>query len=120
MGSIVLLMIISTSIFGQEQLIYHKIKTDKEGKILPWCNNDPGLSYDHNINLVWNFRDTMRKDMNGLPYFMNHQVWRPDFNDPRGLGGDQFQMAMSSWQLLYAYSGNELVKENMRFLADYY
>ncbi|MEO5592382.1 MAG: hypothetical protein ABIR15_02480 [Chitinophagaceae bacterium] len=119
-GLIIVLMVISTSIFGQEQLIYHRIKTDKEGKILPWFNNDPGISYDHIVNLVWNFWDTMGKDMNGLPYYMNHQVWRPDFNDPRGLGGDQIQMAMSSWQLLYAYSGNERVKENMRFLADYY
>jgi hypothetical protein len=42
----------------------------------------------------------MRHDMNGLPYYMNHQVWRPN-NDPRGLGGDQLQMALSSWQLLY-------------------
>lgn len=100
--------------------MYHKIKTDKQGKILPWYDDDPGISYDHIVNLVWNFWDTMRNDMNGLPYYMNHQVWRPDFNDPRGLGGDQIQMAMSSWQLLYAYSGNERVKENMRFLADYY
>ena len=50
----------------------------------------------------------------------SNQVWRSDFNDPRGLGGDQIQMALSSWRLLYAYSGNERVKENMKFLADYY
>jgi hypothetical protein len=61
----------------------------------------------------------MRRDMNGLPYYMNHQVWRPN-NDPRGLGGDQLQMALSAWQLLYNYTGNERVKENMKFLADYY
>lgn len=120
LGSLALCMLVSSSVFGQEQLIYHKIKTDKAGKILPWYNADPGISYDHIINLVWNFWDTMRKDMNGTPYYMNHQVWRADFNDPRGLGGDQIQMAMSSWELLYAYSGNEGVKENIRFLADYY
>jgi len=119
-GSIIFLMTVSTTILGQEQLIYHRIRTDKEGKILPWYNDDPGISYDHIINLVWNFWDTMRTDMNGIPYYMNHQVWRSDFNDPRGIGGDQIQMALSSWQLLYAYSGNERVKENMRFLADYY
>jgi len=61
----------------------------------------------------------MRTDMNGLPYYMNHQVWRPD-NDRRGLGGDQLNMALSSWRLLYMYSGNEKVKENMKFIADYY
>jgi hypothetical protein len=29
-------------------------------------------------------------------------------------------MALSSWQLLYQYSGDEKVKENMKFIADYY
>ncbi len=63
---------------------------------------------------------TMRTDKNGLPYYMNHQVWRADFNDRRGIGGDQFSMALSSWNLLYGYSGNETVKEEMKYIADYY
>jgi len=29
-------------------------------------------------------------------------------------------MALSSWRLLYAYTGNERIKENMKFIADYY
>ena len=105
---------------AQEKLIYHDIKTDAKGNILPWYSGDPASSYDHIIRLTWTFWDTMRVDMNGIPYYLNHQVWRPDFNDPRGLGGDQIQMALSSWQLLYMYSGNERVKENMKFLADYF
>ncbi|MBS1575092.1 MAG: hypothetical protein JST09_07275 [Bacteroidetes bacterium] len=104
----------------KEMLIYHPIQTDKKGKIIPWYNADPGKSYSHIIGLVWNFWDTMRRDMNGLPYYMNHQVWNPQFNDPRGIGGDQFAMALSSWRLFYAYSGNERVKANMLFIADYY
>ncbi|HSZ85039.1 MAG TPA: hypothetical protein VK787_03365, partial [Puia sp.] len=103
-----------------EMLIYHNIKTDKSGNIVPWYDDDLGKSFNHVINIVWNFWDTMRHDMNGLPYYMNHQVWNPDFNDPRGIGGDQFSMALSSWRLYYAYSGNERVKANMNFLADYY
>ena len=103
-----------------EMLIFHPIRTDNEGKIVPWYNDDPGTSYDHVIKLVWNFWFTMRQDMNGLPYYMNHQVWNPNFNDPRGIGGDQFAMALSSWRLYYAYSGDENVKANMYFIADYY
>ncbi len=103
-----------------EKLIYHNIKTDASGKIIPWFNQDPGKSYSHIIQLVWNFWDTMRTDINGIPYYMNHQVWRPDHNDPRGIGGDQFAMALSSWRLLYVYTGNEKIKENMKFIADYY
>lgn len=100
-------------------LVFHEIRTDEKGHIVPWYNPDPGTSYDHVINLIWNFWDSMRRDMNGLPYYMNHQVWRPS-NDPRGLGGDQLNMALSSWRLLYMYSGNERMKENMKFIADYY
>jgi hypothetical protein len=100
-------------------LVFHEIKTDQMGLIVPWYSDDPGRSYDHVIDLVWNFWDTMRTDLNGLPYYMNHQVWRPS-NDPRGLGGDQLNMALSSWRLLYMYNGNERIKENMKFLADYY
>jgi len=106
--------------FSQEKLVYHEIKTDARGFIIPWYDNDPGRSFDHVINLVWNFWDTMRTDMNGLPYYMNHQVWEEHFNDRRGIGGDQLQMALSAWGLLYRYSGNERVKANMCFLADYY
>ena len=100
-------------------LSFHPIKTDRQGSIIPWYNDEPGIAYDFVINATWNFWDTMRRDINGLPYYMNHQVWRPE-NDPRGLGGDQFAMALSSWGLLYQYSGNERVKENMKFIADYY
>ena len=104
-----------------EKLLYHHIQVDgSDHSILPWCSADPGIAYDRIINLVWNFWDTMRIDQNGLPYYMNHQVWRGDFNDRRGIGGDQLSMALSSWNLYYAYSGNEAVKENMKFIADYY
>jgi hypothetical protein len=51
---------------AQEKLQYHFIKKDKEGKILPWYNPDPGISYDHMMHLVWNFWDTMRIDLNGF------------------------------------------------------
>ena len=115
-------LMLSLQLFAQpkEILIYHPIKTDKAGNIIPWYNENPGTSYSHVINLVWNFWDTMRHDLNGLPYYMNHQVWNAKFNDPRGIGGDQFAMALSSWRLYYAYTGNERVKANMHFLADYY
>jgi len=114
------LLVAVINVYSQEKLIYHTIRTDNQGMIIPWYNDDPGTSYDHIIDLVWNFWDTMRIDVNSLPYYMNHQVWKPGYNDARGLGGDQFQMALSSWQLLYAYTGNERVKQNMKMIADYY
>jgi hypothetical protein len=104
----------------KEILIYHPIRTDKDGNILPWYDPDPAIAYDHDLYTIWNFWDTMRRDLNGLPYYMNHQVWNPNLNDPRGIGGDQFMMALSSWALLYDYTGNDKIKENMSFLAGYY
>ncbi len=125
-----LLLLKSISIFSQdvketvldEKLFsYHNIHLNAADKtILPWYSPDPGIAFDFVINKVWDFWYSMRNDKNGLPYYMNHQVWRPDFNDRRGIGGDQFSMALSSWNLLYAYSGNEAVKEEMKFIADYY
>jgi hypothetical protein len=101
-------------------LVYHPIQTDKEGHILPWFNADPAIAYDHNLHTIWDFWFNMRRDMNGLPYYMDHQVWNKNIDDPRGIGGDQFMMAISSWRLLYAYLGDENIKANIYFLAGYY
>lgn len=53
---------ISIGSIAQDTLIYHTIKTDKAGRIIPRFDDDPGTSFDHVINLVWNFWDTMRRD----------------------------------------------------------
>ena len=103
----------------KEKLMYHNIQTNAAGKIIPWYSAETGKAYSNAIQSVWHFWDTMRTDLNGLPYYMNHQVWRPCINDPRGVGGDQFAMAMSSWRLLYAYTGDERLKDNIKFMADY-
>jgi hypothetical protein len=111
-----------THLFAQqnEMLVYHPIQTDKVGNIVPWYNADPAIAYDHDLHIIWNFWLNMRRDPNGLPYYMDHQVWNKNIDDPRGIGGDQFMMAMSSWRLLYAYTGDENVKDNLYFLAEYY
>jgi hypothetical protein len=112
---------------GAETLIYHPIKTDAAGKIIPWHGPELGRAYDHVIRLVWSFWDRMALDRNGLPYHMNHQVWRETLDDHRGIGGDQIQMALSSWALLQAYLGGNTegdafgrIIENMRSMADWY
>ncbi len=112
----------TTHLFAQknEILVYHPIQTDKDGNIAPWYNADPAIAYDHDLHIIWNFWSNMRRDPNGLPYYMDHQVWNKNIDDPRGIGGDQFMMAISSWRLLYAYTGDENVKANIYFLVGYY
>jgi hypothetical protein len=99
---------------------YHEVKVDAGGRIVPWYGSGPPQAYDHMVRLVFDFWTKMRKCPNGVPYYLQHQVWKPDQDDARGLGGDQIPMALSSWNLLYGYLGDPAVKENMLLLADYW
>ena len=72
------------------------------------------------MRLTWRFWHEMRRCENGVPYYLQHQVWKPGQDDPRGLGGDQIPMALSSWNLLHAYTGDEAVVADMRLMADYW
>lgn len=78
------------------RLVYHEVVTDEDG-IVPWVDPDPAVAYDHVIRQVWTFWRGMRECPNGVPYYLQHQVWKPEQDDPRGLGGDQLAMALSSW-----------------------
>ena len=100
------------------RLGYHEVRTDPSGKIIPWFGKNPAQAYDHVVRQVWNFWITMRACPDGVPYYLQHQVWKPDKDDPRGLGGDQINMALSSWNLLYGYLGDPAVHANMRLIAD--
>ncbi|MCX6261057.1 MAG: hypothetical protein NTY95_09505 [Bacteroidia bacterium] len=112
--------LVNETIILSDTIQYHPVRISKEdGSILPWFSADRGKSYDTVIMLVWNFWKNMDTDSNGLKYYMNHQVWKPE-HDMRGLGGDQINMALSSWGLLYAYTGYPDIIENMKYLADTY
>lgn len=125
---IALIIILPTIISAQETvikdsgetLLYHTIKTDSDGKILPWYSPNAGKSYDHVIRQVWKFWQNMRACPNGVKYYMQHQVWDEKADDPRALGGDQLAMALSSWNLLHGYLGDKAVLDNMIYIADYY
>jgi len=111
---------VADTILISDTIQYHPVRVNKaDGSILPWFSSDKGASYDTVIKLVWHFWKNMEVDSNGLRYYMNHQVWRPE-HDLRGLGGDQVNMALSSWGLLYAYTGNNEIIDNMKYIADTY
>jgi hypothetical protein len=103
-----------------DHLVYHEIRTDDRGNIIPWYSSDPAAAYDHNLRIIWEFWKNMKSCPNGVKYFMQHQVWAHPVEDARGLGGDQLAMALSSWSLYYAYSGDRTVIDNMVYIADYY
>jgi len=101
------------------RLQYHDIRTDGAGMILPWSDDDPARAYDRVVRLVWDFWHSLGNCPNGVPYVLQHQVWKPE-HDPRGLGGDQISMALSSWNLLHGYLGEEAIVADMRRLADHW
>jgi len=105
---------------NERHLVYHDVKVDANGGIVPWYSNDPSQAYDHDIRLVWDFWVHMRKCPDGVPYYLQHQVWKADQDDPRGLGGDQINMALDSWDLLYDYLGDPAITENMVLIANYW
>ena len=113
------IMVSNADTIVSDTIIYHAVRVDQKGRILPWYSPSPGQSYDHVLGLVWNFWKNMEIDSNGMQYYMNHQVWEPD-HDKRGLGGDQLNMALSSWDLYYNYTGDASLIDNMRYMADYY
>src|ERR1035437_4811943 len=113
------LMALCGSSVSAEQLVYHQIQTDRDSQILPWSSPEPAKAYDQVIRAVWSFWKNMGNCTNGVPYFFQHQVWKPE-HDPRGLGGDQLAMALSSLNLLYGYTGDPNAREMMVLIADYY
>jgi hypothetical protein len=102
-----------------DRIGYHAVKTDVQGKLLPWHGNSEAETYDFVIRHLWEFWIGMKPCPNGVPYYLQHQVWKPN-EDPRGLGGDQINMALSSWNLLYGYLGDPAIPSNMILIADYW
>src|ERR1017187_1485433 len=110
----------SFSPVNDRHIVYHDVRVDASGRILPWYSDDPSQAYDHDIRLIWNFWIHMRKSPDAVPYYLQHQVWKADKDDPRGLGGDQINMALDSWNLLYDYLGDPAILENMVLMANYW
>ena len=101
-------------------VVYHDVKVDAQGGIVPWYDPSPAVAYDHDLRLLWNFWKQMRSGPNGVPYYLLHQVWKESEDDQRGLGGDQISMALDSWNLLYGYLGDQELHRNMRAMADFW
>ncbi len=101
-------------------LVYHDVKTDADGGIVPWFDPRPSVAYDHDLRLLWGFWKGMRTCGNGIPYYLQHQVWKETEDDPRGIGGDQIDMAIDSWNLLYGYLGDEALHRDMVMMADFW
>ncbi len=99
------------------KLVYHRIRTDAEGKIIPWFSADPGTAYDHNLRLLWGFWQRLDTCCGGVKEYLVHRTWMPKMPG-NGIGGDQTAMVLSSWNLLYAYLGDRTLVANMVYQAE--
>jgi len=121
--SILIAILVSVPLLAEaepeDRLEYHIIRTDHQGKIVPWFSPNLGQAYDHNVRLVWDFWKNMKSCPNGLKYYLQHRIWTKG-EDDRGVGGDQLNMALSSWNLLHQYLGDPAVKADLIYIADYY
>jgi hypothetical protein len=104
----------------QHHIVYHDVKTDAGGGIVPWYSNNPSVAYDHDLRLLWDFWKNMRKTPGGVPYYLLHQIWREHEDDWRGMDGDEINMALDSWNLLYGYLGDPAIHQDMITMADYW
>ena len=107
------------NIQAQQLLVYHNIVTDSSGNMQPWYNANRGTSYDHCLNLVWNFWDNIPTCCGGYKYYMMDHSYSAQSSGNK-VGGDQFAMALSSWALYYQYTGDTALIDNMRYIADTY
>ncbi len=113
-----IILFAATTCGAAETFGYHEVQLDQKGRIVSWAG-PPSVAYDKVVRLTWNFWREMKPCPNGVSYYLQHQVWKPE-EDARGIGGDQIPMALSSWNLLYGYLGDESVKANMVHMADYW
>jgi len=103
---------------SQQVLVFHTIQTDSNGLLIPWYNPDPAVAYDHDLQLIWNFWQNIPTSLGTKFYMMDHS-YSPTLQGNM-VGGDQFGMALSSWSLLYAYTGDTTAIENMAYIANTY
>ena len=108
-----------TTISAQQVLVYHDIVRDSNGNLIPWYSPDLATSYDHDLSLIWNLWKNYPTDSNGLKHYMTDHTYCTTGCDNM-IGGDQFAMALSSWALLYAYTGDSSIINDMVYIANTY
>jgi hypothetical protein len=86
--------------------------------MLPWYSPNLGVAYDHDLQLIWNFWNNI-PDANGHKFYMTDHSYSLQ-SSGNMVGGDQFAMALSSWSLYYAYTGDTAVLNNMIYIANTY
>ncbi len=120
---------------NSQRIGFHAVRRGPNGALLPWAAADPGAGYDKTLNLLWFYWAHVPPYWDSQPTRISHGVSVPGSQlgaidipiymlfrtlETLGIGGDQFAMLLSSWDLYYRYTGNPAVKQNMIYLAETY
>lgn len=98
---------------------YFTIQIDRRGLIVPWYSPDFGDAFDVMLLSLWNYWRQIPEISPGVKHY---DVYRTRDNEPAniGVGGDQFAMMLSSWNLLHGYTGDRALVDDMIRMADHY
>lgn len=98
----------------------HEIRTDAQGHIAPWYSLNIGASYDHCLNLLWNWwKKAPLQSENGQPVYMQHCCWPQRYNPAPMMASGMMSTGIDSWKLYYVYTGDPSVLSNAEYLANF-
>ena len=106
-------------IVSAQTIVYHDIVRDNNNNLISWYNPNKGSSFNHVLELTTDFWKNIPTCCGNHKYYMVDHTWSPQGNSNK-IGGDQHAMALSSWALFYAYSGDSYWKSDMTYIADTY
>ena len=122
--SLIIFLILATilpklSVCFAQTLGTHTIVKDGSGKIIPWYSANIGQAYNYDFNLLWNYwQNNPIVAVNDQPHYMQECTDPPRAAYPQ-IGDDMQGMCLASWKLYYAYSGNQAVLDNAKYIADF-
>ena len=106
----------STYAVNDHHIVYHDVRVDASGVILPWYSDDPAQAYDHDIRRFGTPGSICGSAGMGSDY-LQHQVWK---ETRRSRGRGTRSIGADSWNLLYDYLGDHAILDNMVLIANYW
>lgn len=115
-----LLFFFHTQNITAQTIVYHEAVRDQNKNLIPWYNPNHGSSYQFCLNAITDFWKQIPTCCGNHKFYMIDHTWGGSQVQENKVGGDQFAMLISSWALLYAYTGDSFFVNDMKYIADTY
>ncbi|MCO5280841.1 MAG: T9SS type A sorting domain-containing protein [Chitinophagales bacterium] len=117
---LILLLVSHTKSITAQTIVYHEAVRDQNKNLIPWYNPNHGSSYQFCLNTITDFWKAIPTCCGNQKFYMIDHTWGGSQVQENKVGGDQFAMLISSWALLYAYTGDSFFINDMKYIADTY